>query len=94
MTGWMRGAACDQPFGRDWGLCSNLDIWLRNNIESSAERMRIRIEMHDQFRAAGLSVEYPFNLGVLDYVNECEREGCCLNHSRILWVETRIAECQ
>lgn len=83
---WMQwivdGAWEGKPFYRHTGLCSSFEEMLGYKHPAYSE-------MRAQFKAAGLSTEYPFNGTAHNYRVECITESCHLNEERIQWVLNR-----
>lgn len=73
------------------GLCANLSDYATEN-EASMDHDSLLIEMHNQFTAAGLDRELPFNADVAAYLRESFAHACFKNDQRIQWVFDRLAD--
>lgn len=84
---WARHGATEEHkiFERGFGLCGNFEMFVPEGEVQDYEK-----ELTDQFRAAGLSMHYPF--GCQKYTDDCDTGLHHLDHKRIEWVESRIRE--
>lgn len=89
------GAPTNTSFSRHHGLCGALrDYLIMTNIESRDEIFwKLYKEMENQFIAAGLDCQYPFNLGtglMGDYDEEAGDGLIHTNPARIAWVTKQV----
>lgn len=83
------GATNMEPFSRNSGLCWNFmgtDLHPEFNVD---RRNTLYSELSQQFEAAGLNINFPFNQDSL-YSDEVYSGTCHLNPKRIAWVRNQV----
>lgn len=85
------GAADNEPFKRDRGLCGNLCKFVLQVYGCDSSRFEkfeaLETELLAQFESAGLCASYPFNEGCgMTYHHECVYGYPWQNKHRIEWV--------
>lgn len=89
---WLDRGAPDGGFRKNRGLCSNVVLWCYNNNNDRFAQPMIK-EMAEQFIAAGMDGECPFNKNYEYYHEESFlRAMAHLNDDRRKWVYARIAD--
>lgn len=79
------GCKHSEVFSTYLGLCTSLNKYLYKQINSYFLRKCVSSEMSNQFKAAGLSRDYPFNNGS-PFEYDKEKEDKQRNPRRIKWV--------
>lgn len=86
-AGWLEAGAPERIiFSRSHGLCTNLVNWARATDLDLYDRLRVNMEMRQQFRAARRDESYPFDGHPESYTQTVMEDRCYLNEHRIKWV--------
>ena len=56
------GAPHDDPYARNWGLCSNLQSFCHDNNIKDTDAQKLQETQRDMFTENNLNIAHPFNL--------------------------------